>query len=228
MHVRPVGDLAGNIANIFVDLKYEDPDKGYVVAQSFALNKGNPFADWNIPVFDRTKGKISYSGTIQFADGTAQDVTQGGQPADLTKDTLMVGRQRDESEFLTITVLPDLLDQARSRGVAHYMTARRPIAKDIVLRANAAPPPPGASGSSTRRARWTDAEYHLATAASERRRQDDRQDTHSGASGLTRSYPRGAPSAPRPPTRRCSPNPPYPVINGVTLLPDHLHLTNGT
>jgi hypothetical protein len=168
VHVRPVGDLASDIANIFVDLKYEDPDKGYVVAQSFALNKGNPFADWNIPVFDRTKGKISYSGTIQFADGTAQDVTQGGQPADLTKDTLMVGRQRDESEFLTITVLPDLLDFTKlklAKVSLHYTDgAATDLAKDIVFRANAAPPPPWSIRLVDKTKReWTwNAEYHLA------------------------------------------------------------------
>jgi hypothetical protein len=168
VHVRPVGDLAGDIANIFVDLKYEDSDKGYVVAQSLALNKGNPFADWNIPVFHRTKGKISYSGTIQFADGTAQDVTQGGQPADLTKDTLMVGRQRDDSEFLTITVLPDLLDFTKlklAKVSLHYTDgAVTDLAKDIVLRANAAPPPPWSIRLVDKTKReWTwDAEYHLA------------------------------------------------------------------
>ena len=167
-HGQPVGDLTSDIANIFVDLKYEDPDKAYVVAQSFALNKANPFADWNLPVFDRTKGKVTYSGTIQFADGTAQDLTQGGQPADLTKDTLMVGRQRDESEFLTITVLPDLLDFTRlklAKVSLHYTDgAATDLAKDIVLRANAAPPPPWSIrlADKTKREWSWDAEYHLA------------------------------------------------------------------
>jgi hypothetical protein len=223
MHVRPVGDLAGDIANIFVDLKYEDPDKGYVVAQSFALNKGNPFADWNIPVFDRTKGKISYSGTIHFADGTAQDVTQGGQPADLTKDTLMVGRQRDESEFLTITCSrPARLHQAQAReGVA-------PLHRRHGDRSRQGHRPPGerraAPALEHPARRQYEARMDLGRRVSPRRRQRpkgarqvDRDDTHSGASGrLTRSYPaRGARQARPclPPFRRRDDALPQPALS---------------
>lgn len=165
VHVRPVGDLTNDISNIFVDLQYEDHDKGYVVSQSIALNKGNPFADWSVPVFDRTKGKVTYSGTIQFADGTAQDITPSGE---LTKDTLMVGRQRDDSEFLTVTVLPDALDFTKlklAKVSLHYSDgAATDLSKDIILRANAAAPPPWSIRLVDKAKRQYDwhAEYHMA------------------------------------------------------------------
>jgi hypothetical protein len=143
VHVRPIGDLTHDISNIFVDLQYEDKDNAYVVSQSIALNKANPFADCAFPVLDRTKGKVTYSGTIQFADGTAQDISPSGE---LTKDTLMVGRQPDDSEFLTITVLPDMLDFAKlklAKVSLHYSDgAMTDLVKDVILKANAAPPPP--------------------------------------------------------------------------------------
>ena len=80
----------------------------------------------------------------------------------------MVGRQRDESEFLTITVLPDLLDFTKLKlakvSLPYTDGAATDLAKDIVLRANAAPPPPWSIRLVDKTKReWTwDAEYHLA------------------------------------------------------------------
>ena len=155
MHVRPVGDLAGDIANIFVDLKYEDPDEGYVVAQSFALNKGNPFVDWNIPVFDRTKGKISLSRHHPVRRRDRAGRTQGGQPADLTKDTLMVGRRATRANSSpspcsrTCSTSPS---SSSRRCRSTTPTARRPISPRTSSSGRTPRRPrPGASGSSTRR-----------------------------------------------------------------------------
>lgn len=104
--VRAIGDLQSDIGTIFVDLKYVDATNNYTQTKSVALSKANPFFDWSFPVIDENTGKVSYSGSIQFQDGKLQDIKE----TETTKSTIMVGKARDEDEFLQVQVIPDLLD----------------------------------------------------------------------------------------------------------------------
>lgn len=104
--VRPVGDLTNDIQTIFLDLKYHDEKNQYDQTASPALSKSNPFFDWTFPVIDPTAGTVTYSGTIEFTDGSTDTIPE----TTATSATILVGRAHDSEEFLTVRVSPDLID----------------------------------------------------------------------------------------------------------------------
>jgi hypothetical protein len=136
--VRSTGNLETDIATIFVDLTYRDEKNAYTQTTSVALSKSQKFFDWTFPVVDETGGTLTYGETIQFADGT-----QRKNPDQVaTKNTILVGSAPDD-EFLTIDVLPDLLDFAALKLVKvtlHYQDPANQIdvTKDCVFKAGAA------------------------------------------------------------------------------------------
>ncbi len=103
IHIRSLGDMDQDIVNIFVDLKYDDTANKYMMAQSFALNKANPFIDWSIPVINETGGKVVYSASIQHKDGTTEDIAE----TEVKTNTIALGKI---PEMLQVQVLPDLID----------------------------------------------------------------------------------------------------------------------
>jgi len=119
LHLRAMGDLQSDIGSIFVDVKYVDSTNNYTQSNSVALSKSTPFIDWTFPVIDDSTGTITYSGSIQFQDGQVQNIPE----TTATKDTIMVGRPKDDTEFLSVTVQPDLLDFSKLKLVKvalHY------------------------------------------------------------------------------------------------------------
>ncbi len=140
--VRAIGDLQSDIGTIFVDLKYVDATNNYNQTSSVALSKANPFFDWSFPVIDENAGKVSYSGSIQFQDGKVEDLEE----TETTKGTIMVGKARDENEFLQVQVVPDLLDFAQIKLVQlalHYVDDGNgvDVRKDLVIKSTATVPP---------------------------------------------------------------------------------------
>lgn len=105
--LRSIGDLDNTIAQIFVDLRYEDAEHDYVQTQSVALNAGTPFFDWAIPVIDETAGKVTYSGTVAYKDGTTEPIPE----TEATENTILVGDLA--AAFLEVNVLPNLIDFAQ-------------------------------------------------------------------------------------------------------------------
>ncbi len=102
-----------------------------------ALGKAQPFIDWTFPVIDDSIGKVTYSGSIQFQDGQVQNIpeTVAG------KNTIMVGRAKDDSEFLSVTLQPDLLDFTKLKLVKvnlHYADPAHDVdtTKDFILTKN--------------------------------------------------------------------------------------------
>ncbi|AKB48712.1 hypothetical protein MSKOL_2935 [Methanosarcina sp. Kolksee] len=103
IHIRPVGDMDNDIANIYIDLKYEDTGNDYRTSQSYALNKANPFADWVFPVVSETGGKVTYSGMIQYKNGDLKEIP----PTEVKTDSIYPG---DYADMLQVQVFPDLID----------------------------------------------------------------------------------------------------------------------
>lgn len=141
IHLRSVGDLQSDISNIFVDLKYVDSANKYTQSNSVALNKGTSFVDWTFPVIDDTAGTVTYSGTVQFQDGQVQTIAE----TTATKDTIMVGRAKDDTEFLNVSVQPDLLDFSKLKLVKvtlHYSDPGHELdsTKEFLLKANSSAP----------------------------------------------------------------------------------------
>jgi hypothetical protein len=132
--LRAIGDLQSDLATIFVDVKYVDAKNNYTQATSVALSKSQPFSDWTFPVIDDTTGTVTYSGTMQFQDGQVQSIPD--TPA--TKNTILVGRAKDDSEFLSVTLQPDLLDFTKLKLVKvalHYVDKAHDMdsTKDFVI-----------------------------------------------------------------------------------------------
>jgi hypothetical protein len=135
--IRSTGNLETDIATIFVDLTYRDDANGYSQTTSVALSKAQKFVDWTFPVVDELGGTVTYTETIQFADGTQRRSPE----QEATKNTILVGSAPDD-EFLTVDVLPDLLDFAALKLVKvtlHYQDPANQIdtSKDFVFKAGA-------------------------------------------------------------------------------------------
>ena len=100
--VRSLGDLEKDINTIFADLKYEDAQNQYVVTQNIALSKARPFFDWAFPVVSAGAGKVTYSATIQYKDGTSETVSK-----EISGNVIEIGKIAD---ILEVQVVFDLLD----------------------------------------------------------------------------------------------------------------------
>ena len=135
--LRAIGDLQSDVGTIFLDVKYADDTNHYIQSNSVALSKLQPFIDWTFPVIDDSLGKVTYSGTIQFQDGQVQNIAE----TTATKNTILVGRPKDDSEFLSVTVQPDLVDFTRVKLVKvalHYADPGHDVdsTKDFVITKN--------------------------------------------------------------------------------------------
>lgn len=137
--VRATGDLENRVEAIFLDLEYRDETNKYSQTKSVALNQENPFVDWAFPVITETGGKIVYSGTMKFRDGTSEEIPA----AETTKNTILVGPQ--VLGFLEVEVMPDLIDfdqvklaklTLRYADPAHGILDK----KDVVFKAGATDP----------------------------------------------------------------------------------------
>lgn len=141
--LRGLGDFQSDIGTVFVDLKYVDEKNNFDQKSSVALSKGTPFFDWTIPVIDENAGKITYSGSIQFQDGKVEPIKE----TEATKRTILVGKARDENEFLQVQVVTDLLDFTKIKLVKvslHYVDEanQTDVTKDIVIKGTETSLPP--------------------------------------------------------------------------------------
>jgi hypothetical protein len=132
--IRSVGDLGADIATIFVDLAYRDEKNNYTQKLSTALTANHRFEDWTFPVVDELGGTVTYTETIQFADGSRKENPE--VPA--TKSTILVGVAPSD-EFLTVDLLPDMLDFNRIKLVKvtmHYADTANQIdnRKDFIFK----------------------------------------------------------------------------------------------
>jgi hypothetical protein len=133
--LRAVGDLNARIQTIMVDLVYRDAaNDNYTQTTSVALSKSNPFFDWSFPVIDENAGETRYSGTIQYVDGTIQDIPE--QVA--TRPTIQLGDV--VADRLEVVVVPDLIDFTLVRLVnvsLRYTDAANQIdvRKDLIFKA---------------------------------------------------------------------------------------------
>lgn len=102
--VRGVGDFAGRIQTIFVNLKYTDEKNDYVQVRSQALSAASTFFDWSLPVIDDTIGEVRYSATVAYKDGTSEEITD--RPAE--SGTILLPPPVEA--FLDVMIVPDLID----------------------------------------------------------------------------------------------------------------------
>ena len=110
---RASGDLTNDIANIFIDATYKDDANDYVITQSIALSKDNPFFDWFISLVDETVNTITYKGHIVKIDGTQEEIPETTSDA----STIIVGENIEN--LMDITIMADLLDFANTLKLAH-------------------------------------------------------------------------------------------------------------
>lgn len=133
--LRAVGDLNARIQSIMVDLVYKDAaNNNYTQTKSMALSKATPFFDWTFPVIDENAGEVKYSGTIQYMDGTTQDI-----PETVAKrSTIQLGDM--VADRLEIMVVPDLVDFTKVKLVnvsLHYIDSANQVEerKDLIFKA---------------------------------------------------------------------------------------------
>jgi hypothetical protein len=110
---RASGDLENEIASIFIDARYEDTANEYIVTQSIAISKENPFFDWFIPLIDQSISTITYKGHIIRKDGTQEEIPE--TTSDNT--TIIVGENVEN--LMDVTVMADLLDFQDTLKLAH-------------------------------------------------------------------------------------------------------------
>ena len=109
--VNGLADFDDKVANIFVDLAYDDADNDYHLTQSVALNSGSVFSTWSFPVISSTGGVVTYSGTVSMKDGTQQPIDQQIAEGD------MILVPKAPAAILKVEVVSDLVDWAATRLV---------------------------------------------------------------------------------------------------------------
>jgi len=133
--LRAVGDLNARIQSIMVDLIYKDAtNNNYTQTKSMALSKATPFFDWTFPVIDENAGEVKYSGTIQYMDGTTQDIPE----MVAKRSTIQLGNMI--ADRLEIMVVPDLVDFTKVKLVnvsLHYIDSANQVEerKDLIFKA---------------------------------------------------------------------------------------------
>ena len=103
VNIRGVGDFNNRIVNIFYDVHYRDEENTYNQSYSGALNNENTFLDWSFPVISETSGKITYTGIIQYMDGTIHVI-----PETIAERNTILFVDIDLNQ--EIEVMPDLID----------------------------------------------------------------------------------------------------------------------
>ncbi|RAJ96066.1 hypothetical protein LX87_03816 [Larkinella arboricola] len=119
--VRAAGDLENEIANIFVDLKYTDEKNQYTQETSLSLSKTQPFFDWSFPVIDENIGKVIYSGSIVYKDGTIEPIPE----TETTSSTPLIGE--DIQDRLSIFITAEALNFTQVKLVSLQMKYSDPI-----------------------------------------------------------------------------------------------------
>ncbi len=109
---RASGDLTNEISNIFVEATYKDEANDYIITQSIALSKDNPFFDWSIPLVDGSVNTITYKGHVVKMDGTQEEIPEKTTDA----STIIVGENIED--LMEITIMADLLDFANTVKLA--------------------------------------------------------------------------------------------------------------
>jgi hypothetical protein len=108
---RAVGDLENEVASITVDAVYEDAGNNYRQRVNKNLNKDNPADDWTFPVIDDALGEVRYTATVLFKDGKMKELPE----TVARRSTITLGS--GTVEFLTVSVVPDLMDWDRAKLV---------------------------------------------------------------------------------------------------------------
>jgi hypothetical protein len=129
--IRGIGDFTNRISQVFLDLVYTDETNNYTLTKSVALSKDMPFLDWAFPVVSPTLGKVTYSGTVAFKDGTSDPIP----PTTAPTDTILVPKPGD---IIEVTIVPDLLDWTKiklAKVSLHYKDAGNNIdeRKDFIF-----------------------------------------------------------------------------------------------
>lgn len=119
--VRAAGDLETEIGNIFVDLKYADEKNQYTQETSLSLSKTQPFFDWTFPVIDENIGKVTYSGSIVYKDGTIEPIPE----TETTSSTPLIGE--DIKDRLSIFITAEALNFAQVKLVSLQMKYADPV-----------------------------------------------------------------------------------------------------
>lgn len=101
---RAVGDLETDIASIALSVDYLDQANNYRQSTQLNLSKSQPFFDWTFPVIDEDSGTLTYSGAINFKNGTTTEI-----PETIAKRSIIQVGSR-VADFLEVAVVPDLIN----------------------------------------------------------------------------------------------------------------------
>ena len=123
--LRSAADFENEVQSIFVDLKYNDEANKYLQTTSVALNEGNPFFDWSIPVINENSGVVSYKGNIVYKGGTLEAIPD--TVAD--SSTIMITANRSTKDSIEVTVSPILLDFSEIKLVKVQLRYSDPVKK---------------------------------------------------------------------------------------------------
>ncbi len=118
--VRGIGDFAGRIRTIFLDLAYDDATNDYHLTKSIALDANTTFFDWSFPVISETAGVVTYSGNVAHKDGTSEAIDKQ------TAETNTILVPAPVEDFLEVMVVTDLIDWNTGAAGAGLAGLRRP------------------------------------------------------------------------------------------------------
>ncbi|MET8112796.1 hypothetical protein [Streptomyces prasinus] len=139
--VVAVGDLAGTIDSILVDVRYEDPQSGYSWAESKQLNATDSYWPCPIQVRDAHVGTLTYGGLVRYKNGSVREI-----PETVTEEaTVEVGDM--VGTVISVFVAPDLVDWTAVDLVKVVLTcdggvpAQQQVKSALVRQTGGTPPP---------------------------------------------------------------------------------------
>jgi hypothetical protein len=107
LSIRTKGDFEARIDTIFLDFVYDDPANNLRQQKNFAFSKtGKRFEDWSFAVIDERAGKLTYTGSILYRDGSSVPIPE----KTVTSNTVLEG---EDPLKLDVELIPDLLDWSK-------------------------------------------------------------------------------------------------------------------
>jgi len=133
------GDFTGNIDNIFLKMRYDDPANNLQQESDFTFTAQNRQKDWQIPVVAHSKGKITYSGVVSYKNHTTENMPETTTTSDLITfgppDQVAISVQADPTliDFTKVKLIKLDFEYA---DPAHQID----IKQEVVVKQGATPP----------------------------------------------------------------------------------------
>ena len=109
VNLLPVGNGWSNVAQVIIDLSYNDTTNQYMAEQTLQLKSLDEFRHWVVVLKDPTNRNFQYHYIASYKDGSEEEFPNPNQRANAQGDQTLPIKVRQVPE-LAVTFLPQLVD----------------------------------------------------------------------------------------------------------------------